>query len=586
MKFDSGFISQVRSSTNILEVVLGYIQLRKSGQNHIGLCPFHNEKTPSFNVNESKQIFKCFGCHVGGDTIEFIRLIENMSFVESVTLLARRQAIPLPDSGKKTGKSSKSSDFTDFFRLMERAQEHFQGCFETDSSAQSYLEKRQIEEEAIRSFGLGYAPPGNTLLGILQLEGLSESTARKCGLIRKNAQGNIYDNFRGRIMFPIRNSAGRIIAFGGRGLGSVVPKYLNSPDTPLYKKSQNLFAFDLAKNEIRKRDCAILVEGYFDCIAPHQAGFKNVVAQLGTSLTMDQVQLLRRFTRQILLNYDTDSAGIKATIRSLQLFLSSGFRVNIVSLPEKSDPDTFIQGNGAEAYRQKLLNSQPGIEFALEHFLTQHRDPFGPKGKQEITDLIAPLLLAVDNRIERSEYISRVAARLQIEPGLILQQVRRVRPHRQKEIGSPAAPRLHPLPAEIVLVQALLDSELQPEALPRLNANLIEGLVSEQLLRKIRKIWELNAELSILTLRDQLEDAKDIDLLETISLQSPPGGITLESLLESIRSLQKLHLDKKKRRIQTDLKDKEKMDPCSDRIPELLKELEKIALYRIELDQR
>lgn len=584
MKFDSGFISQVRSSTNILEIVLGYIQLRKSGQNHIGLCPFHNEKTPSFNVNESKQIFKCFGCHVGGDAIEFIRLIENMSFVESVTLLARQQAIPLPDRGGHPAKASKSVDFTDFFRLMERAQEHFQSCFKTDSSAQSYLEQRQIGEEAIQAFGLGYAPPGNALLGILKLEGLSESTARKCGLIRKNDHGKLYDNFRGRVMFPIRNSAGRIIAFGGRSLGPAVPKYLNSPDTPLYKKSHNLFAFDLAKNEIRKRDCVILVEGYFDCIVPHQAGFKNVVAQLGTSLTMDQVLLLRRFTRQVLLSYDTDSAGMKATIRSLQLFLSSGFRVNIVSLPEKVDPDTFIQENGAEAYRQRLLDSQPGIEFALEHFLDQHQDPFGPRGKQEIADLIAPLLLAVENSIERSEYISRVASRLQINPELILQQVRRVRPHRQKEIGSSATPRLNPLPAEIVLVQALLDSEWQPEAIPRLNSDLIEGLVSEQLLLKIGKIWELNGELSILTLRDQLEDAKDIDLLETISLQSPPDGVTLESLLESIRSLQKVHLDKKKRRIQADLKDKERMDPLSDRIPKLLEELQQIELRRLELD--
>ena len=584
MKFDSGFIGQVRSSTNILEIVLGYVQLRKSGQNHIGLCPFHNEKTPSFNVNENKQIFKCFGCHVGGDAIEFIRLIENMSFVESVTLLARRQAIPLPDSGKHSAQSSKNVDFTDFFRLMERAQEHFRNCFKTDNSARSYLEKRQIGEEAIQAFGLGYAPPGNTLLEILRLEGLSESSARKCGLIRKNDQGKLYDNFRGRVMFPIRNSAGRIIAFGGRSLGPAVPKYLNSPDTPLYKKSQNLFAFDLAKHEIRKRDCVILVEGYFDCIVPHQAGFKNVVAQLGTSLTMDQVLLLRRFTRQILLSYDTDPAGIKATIRSLQLFLSSGFRVNIVCLPEKVDPDTFIQDNGPEAYRQRLLHSQPGIEFALEHFLAQHRDPFGPRGKQEIADLTAPLLLAIENSIERSEYISRVASRLQVEPELILQQVRRVRAHRQKEISSSAAPRLNPLPAEIVLVQALLDAELQSEALPNLNSNLIGGLVSEQLLVKIGKIWELNGELSILTLRDQLEDAKDIDLLETISLQTPPGGVTLESLLESIRSLQKVHLDKKKRRIQADLKDKEKMDPFSDRIPELLGELEQIELRRLELE--
>ena len=192
--------------------------------------------------------------------------------------------------------------------------------------------------------------------------------------------------------------------------------------------------------------------------------------------------------------------------------------------------------------------------------------------------------MAIENSIERSEYISRVASRLQVEPELILQQVRRVRPHRQKEISSSAAPRLNPLPAEIVLVQALLDAELQSEALPNLNSNLIGGLVSEQLLVKIGKIWELNGELSILTLRDQLEDAKDIDLLETISLQTPPGGVTLESLLESIRSLQKVHLDKKKRRIQADLKDKEKMDPFSDRIPELLGELEQIELRRLELE--
>ena len=585
MKFDSGFIGQVRSSVNILDIVVGYIQLRKSGQNHIGLCPFHNEKTPSFNVSESRQIFKCFGCHVGGDVIEFIRLIENMSFVESVSLLARRQAIPLPDSHLKPHKASQEDDLADFFRLMDRAQQHFQASFEAEQSPRTYLEQRQVGEEAIAAFGLGYAPPGNALLGLLRAEGHSESKAKKCGLIRENDRGQLYDNFRGRVMFPIRNSAGRIIAFGGRGMGSVVPKYLNSPDTPLYKKSRNLFAFDVAKQEIRRRDCAVLVEGYFDCIVPHQAGFRNVVAQLGTSLTKEQVQLLHRFTRQILLNYDTDTAGIKATIRSLQLFLSSGFRVNIVTLPEGVDPDTFIQENGPEAYRQRLLESQPGIEFALERFLADHRDPFGPKGKREITDLLAPLLLAVENSIERSEYISRVASRLQVEPGLVMQQVRRVRPHRQREMVATSTPQVSPMPAEVRVVQALLHPELHSEAASRLSPDLFEGLVSQQLLAKIRELWELNGELSILTLRDQLEDARDIDLLETISLNSLPDEVTLESMVESIRSLQKVQLERTKRRVQTELKELEKTDPSSTHIVGLLEELERIERNRIELDQ-
>ena len=581
MNFDEPYIHQVRASNDIKDVVGGYVRLKKSGQNEIGLCPFHNEKTPSFNVSANKQIFKCFGCQVGGDVIEFIRLIENLSFPEAIEHLAERQGIPLP---AQSTQSTKATDTHRLLPLMEVAQAHFRTALLDNSSAREYLARRKIADETIESFGLGYAPPGNRLLRWLREKALPEAQALKCGLIKESPGGQLYDNFRDRITVPIRDPAGRVIAFGGRSLGAGLPKYLNSPDTVLYKKSLHLFGLDLSKQDIRRRECAILVEGYFDCIVPFQAGFRNVVASLGTSLTDGQVKLLRRYTRQVILAYDSDQAGLRAALRCVQLLLEGGLRVNVVQLPEQVDPDTFINRHGAEAYRSQLIASQPGIDFALDYYISQHSDPFSPRGKQEIADSVSLLATYIGNRIERSEYVSRVAARLQVEPDLILQQVRRSRT--RKGVTSAASKIALPevRPAEFVLLHALMDPGLAPLLKPRVDSDLVAGLATHRLFEKVFELWELNRQPSILNLRDALEDAGDVHLLETIGLQSNVEVKSEKIALESIRSLGKLQLGRKKRQLQSQLKKEEEMNPSSPLIVELLKELHEIEHDRLRLD--
>ena len=583
MGFDESYIDQVRGSNNIGEVVGGYVRLRKSGQNQIGLCPFHNEKTPSFNVSESKQIFKCFGCQVGGDVIDFVRHIENLDFPEAVKYLAERQGIPLPS--QEPGMSAQARDNSRLLSLMETAQTHFRDTLKASPQAGSYLMQRKISEETIERFGLGYAPPGNRLLRLLKQKALPESLALKCGLIRESEGGQPYDNFRERITIPIRDATGRVIAFGGRALGQAFPKYLNSPDTVLYKKSLHVFALDLSRQEIRRRDCVILVEGYFDCIIPFQAGFRNIVASLGTSLTGDQVKLLRRYTRQVILSYDSDDAGLRAAQRCLDLLMGGGLRVNVVRLPEQSDPDTFINEHGAEAYRKELVRSLPAIDFVLDRCISQHRDAFGPRGKQEIVDQVSPLLKRIENRIERSEYVSRVASRLQVAPDLVLQQVRRFRLRKKPGPDHQVVGRAEVLPAEALLLRALLDPKLGPRLKPGMDFDLVKGLATQRLVEKVLELWELNGQPHILSLRDALEDETDVDLLETLSLNSLLETEDEAIVLESIRSLGKLQLDQKKRRIRRLIRTEEESDPSSPLIDQLLEELQGIERERIQLDQ-
>ena len=308
------------------------------------------------------------------------------------------------------------------------------------------------------------------------------------------------------------------------------------------------------------------------------------MASLGTSLTDSQVRLLRRYTRQVILAYDSDEAGLRAALRCLRLLLEGGFRVNVVQLPEQVDPDTFINRHGAEAYRKQLIASQPGIEFALDYHISQHPDPFSPRGKQEIADAVSPLTTYIGNRIERSEYVSRMAARLQVEPDLILQQVRRFRTPKQ----APSSPQNTGLaearPAEVVLLHALMDPGLAPLLKPKVDSDLVASLVTHRLFEKVFEFWELNRQPSILNLRDALQDAGDVHLLETIGLHSGFEVEREEIALESIRSLRKLQLDRKRRQVQDQLKQEETKDPSSPLIVEFLRELHEIEHSRLQLD--
>lgn len=579
MRFDDQVLDQVRHAISIVDLIGGYVRLRKSGQNHSALCPFHNEKTPSFLVSESKQIFKCFGCGVGGDIFKFVMLIENLSFPESVRYLAERAGIRLP---QEDGSSREDADRRmRLLQLMQLSQSFFRECLlqaQEAGGADSYLRERGIETRIAELFGLGFAPPGNRLLRLLRERGFTLQEMEICGLVKTSPErGQPYDKFRNRLTFPIRDLSGKVIAFGGRALGDALPKYLNSPETPLYRKGSHLYGLNVSRDEIRRRDFAILVEGYFDCIVPYQFGFRNVVASLGTSLTQDQVKLLGRYTRKVVVNFDPDSAGQAAAMRSIDLFLEQGFHVNVLQLPPGEDPDSFLRRQGPEAYQEHLRTSVPYLEFLLQRFLAQERDPEGPKGKQQVVSSILPYLAKIPNRVERAEYVSRVASRLSLDEQILLAEMRKFAPGRQPPLQlSRTSPLQEPTPAERILLQALLENSLQAEVLQGLEGELVEGLLTEEIFRAALHLRNQNQEISVITLGRRLNDETQVHLLEKAALQSPATPLTREMIQVSIQALQEKQLKRLSLEIQREIQQLEQSQGTSSRLDELLRRKEKI----------
>src|SRR6266852_686135 len=356
------FAERVKQQADIVRVVGEYVRLKKSGQNFTGLCPFHSEKTPSFAVHPVKQIYHCFGCGVGGDVFSFVREMEKCEFPEAVRVVAEKCGIPIPRPRERSPEERRENQQRAALVEMHREAAAFfmkqlEGTLE-GKAARAYLEDRGLDAEAIARFGLGFAPSGGEVLYRHLKQKYPDKLIDVSGLVSRDQSGRFYDRFRRRMMFPIANEGGKIVAFGGRALGDDMPKYLNSPETPIYSKSNILYHLDRAKEGMRRQDLAILVEGYMDAISVARAGISNVVASCGTSLAESQVKLLARFTRRVVVNYDPGAAGQAATERSIVLLLEQGFDVCVLSLPGKADPDKFIREQGAEAYR-KLLESAP-----------------------------------------------------------------------------------------------------------------------------------------------------------------------------------------------------------------------------------
>jgi len=569
MRFDDTFIEQVRNGISIVNLVGGYVRLQKKGKDYGALCPFHSEKTPSFIVSEAKQIFKCFGCGAGGDVFQFIMLMENLTFPESIHQLAESQGIPLPHSTKKS--EAESVRRQRLLKILEVATHFFSHRLEGRKDALAYLKDRQITQETIDQFSIGYAPAGQNLLQELTGQGFDVKDVLACGLIKEGDSGGYYDNFRNRIMFPIHNLSGKTIAFGGRILGDGIPKYLNSPETPLYSKSQNLYPLDLTRNEIRERDFAIIVEGYFDCIIPFRFGIRNVVASLGTSLTESQVKVLGRYTRNVITNYDPDSAGTAATLRSIDLFLEQGFRVNVLQLPTGEDPDVFLRKQGTEAYREKLKSSQSYLDFVLSQFMSQQRDSFSPKGKQEVVSQILPYLVKMPNPIERAEYVSRIASRLQLDGSLLLLEMRKM-PARKRETSrfDYSVPVEQGTRAENILLVAMLEEEWAASTIEELEPELFEGLRTEKIFQGIFQLKEQATEITAIRLRELISEETDRHLIEEMALRSADFPLSEEDIKSSIQELKRMKDERLIRQLQEEIKAEEKEHSDSDKIKELL----------------
>lgn len=436
-------LDKIKDRLDIVELIGEYVHLKKSGSNHIGLCPFHSEKTPSFTVSDSKQMFHCFGCGAGGDAITFVMRRENLDFVEALKFLAEKYNIPWEDSGNQENSELRQV----FYEINKEAARYFHQNLMKHKEATAYLNSRGIGYETARKFGLGFASDSwEQLMNFLRGKGFSEADIEKTGLIgiRKNVTG-FYDKFRNRLIFPIVDTRSRVIGFGGRVLDKSLPKYLNSPDTVVFNKGNHLYGLNIVdKNKNRSR--IMLVEGYMDVISLHSNGIDYAVASLGTALTETQAKLLKRYGDEIYICYDGDQAGIRATVRAIDVMQRLDLEPRIVMLPEGMDPDDFIKNNSLAAFEKKVAESLNHIDFKV-YILKGKHDLKSPEGKIRFTQEAARMLKELKSPIQQDVYIEKLSSELAIAKEAIASEMkgpRHIREHKSTEIRPVSSVVLEP----------------------------------------------------------------------------------------------------------------------------------------------
>lgn len=424
-------VEEIRLRNDIVDVVADYVRLKKQGRNFAGLCPFHSEKTPSFVVHPDNQVYRCYGCGEGGNVFGFIMKKEGLTFPEAVKLLADKSGIKLPDpQDPAEHKNLKLRE--EAHRLNEVARDYFLYVLqnhEIAGTAREYLAKRGVSPEMSEVFQLGYAPPGwDNLLSFLKKKGYEEKQLEKLGLVtaKEKATGiGYYDRFRHRLMFPIWDTRGKVIGFGGRVLDDTLPKYLNSPETPVFNKSFLLYGLHLAAPHIREQDEVVIVEGYMDVLTAHQFGVKNVVASLGTAFTREQGKLLMRFTQNVVISYDADTAGVTATLRGMEILQEMGCRVKVLSVPNGKDPDEYIRNNGPEAF-QDLVNNRAKSFFDYLFLRVLGKNDFTKiEGKVKVVSEIIPSIIKLHSEVEKEQQVKKVAETLGLKPESIWSEIRK-----------------------------------------------------------------------------------------------------------------------------------------------------------------
>lgn len=405
-------VQEVRERAAILDVIADYVSLRKAGANYLGLCPFHGEKTPSFNVNPGRAIFHCFGCGIGGNVFSFIMKIEGLSFPEAVKFLAKRVGVAIEDRPPTPQEKRKLDEKESLYRITGLAVRFYRRILSEDPAGEPgrrYLERRGVDDVTAEAYLLGFAPDKwDALTRYLEQQKVPLETAEKLGLVRKRDSGGYYDMFRNRLLFTIADPYGKPVGFGGRVLDDSLPKYINSPESTIYHKSEILFGVDLAKQAMREQGAAIIVEGYFDHLALFQAGFRHAVATCGTALTSGHLKLLQRYAGKVNTLFDSDAAGKKATFRSMELFLEGGLPASVVELPAGEDPDSFIRKEGNEAFAARVAKARPIFDFFVRDQIASH-DTGSVEGKVKVVEDIAPYLRKIGNVVERDLYLREIA---------------------------------------------------------------------------------------------------------------------------------------------------------------------------------
>lgn len=407
-------IEEVRSRSDIVSVIGRYVRLKRAGSGYTGLCPFHNEKTPSFHVNPARQMYKCFGCGVGGNVLTFVMEYENLTFPEAMEMLAQENGIELPKQELTAQQKQQESLRQTLLEINKKAARYYFALLKSPRGkpGYDYLIGRGLSDETILHFGLGYAGQGGgELYQYMKKEGYSDSVLKETGLFKMDERG-AYDKFWNRVMFPIMDANNRVIGFGGRVMGDAKPKYLNSPETKIFDKSRNLFGLNYAKRG--KRSNMILCEGYMDVIALHQAGFTNAVASLGTAFTEQQANLIRRYTDEVLLTYDSDGAGIKAAMRAIPMLRRAGITGKVIHMEPYKDPDEFIKNLGAEEFEKRMEEAQNSFFFEIE-VIKKNYSMSDPEQKTKFIHETARKLLIFEDKIQRDNYLEAVAARYNIK---------------------------------------------------------------------------------------------------------------------------------------------------------------------------
>jgi len=534
--FPQNFIEAVRDAADIVQVVSDYVPLRRSGARFKGRCPFHQEKTPSFSVDPDNQLFYCFGCQTGGDLFKFVMLYEKLGFPEAVEMLAQRFGVPLP---RPEGAPRKTDERERVLGLNLAAADFFRATLAgpAGTSCREYLERRGITSDTAARLGLGYAPDSwDALQRHLHSRRFSNEELHRGGvaLPRKSGDG-YYDRFRDRLMFPIRDTQGRTVAFGGRALGDAEPKYINSPETPTYTKGDQLYGLDLAREAIRREGFAVVVEGYLDLAALLQAGFDAVVASLGTAFTPAQARLLARYTDRVMVSYDGDAAGAEATTRSLDLLLERGMEVRVVELPAGKDPDDFVREHGAEAYQRRLREAPEYLEFLIRRQV-QQRDRSRLQDKVAGINAVLPHIAKLATSVERAEWAARLGDAMGVEDELVLQELRGVaRRARGRVLERPERPRQLRW-NEHSLVRLALDSEEQRQRLAEiLEPDDLAGSAVQPIVATILRLHGEGHAVSLAAVNDELGDEAERELLASIAFRSDPVEGTVEDCLWACR---------------------------------------------------
>ncbi len=410
MYYSEELIEEVRTRNDIVDVISGYVKLQKKGSSYFGLCPFHNEKSPSFSVSRQKQMYYCFGCGAGGNVFTFLMEYENFSFVEAVKYLADRAGVELPEMEYSKEAKEKADLKALILEINKLAAKYFyvQLKSERGNAAYTYLKDRQLSDKTITAFGLGYSNKfSDDLYKYLRSKGYSEELIRQAGLISTDEWHGVYDKFWNRVMFPIMDVNSRVIGFGGRVMGDAKPKYLNSPETLVFDKSRNLYGLNRARTS--RKPYFLLCEGYMDVIALHQAGFTNAVASLGTALTPGHASLIRRYVQEVYLTYDSDDAGTRAALRAVPILREAGISAKVIRMDPYKDPDEFIKNLGAEEYEKRIREARNGFMFTLE-VLARGYDMNSPEGKTAFFREAARRLMEFEDELERENYIDAVAS--------------------------------------------------------------------------------------------------------------------------------------------------------------------------------